>query len=435
MNQTIDSSALFKRLFLLTSLAFAAGGFAAGGFGEAPAGLLTLFCSPQQLTCDAFTVAGPAGAFFNAALVGLLCCLALCSRHAKATSTSFLAYFLTVGFSFYGINVLNMLPCLLGTWLYALLRREPFGKFANFALFTTGLAPVVSELMFRYPNAQARALTPLGAVLGIAAGAAAGFVMPMICGHSVNAHKGYSLYSAALPVGILAYLFVAIAFRTLGVEQPSNTSIGEGYGFLVNIFCFGLFALYTVAGYWLSGKSFAPLRRVLASTGYKTDLSADIGIGPALLHIGLYGLFILGYYNLIGAPFTGLTLGIVLCMLSAAASGAHVYTVLPILIGYAIASTFGFWELTTPAILVGACFASGLAPIAGRFGVIPGILAGLLHACAVTQTPQLHGGFCLYNGGLTACVLAIVLAPLLESLFVPNDEFAVLARFNRKSGS
>ena len=72
------------------------------------------------------------------------------------------------------------------------------------------------------------------------------------------------------------------------------------------------------------------------------------------------------------------------------------------------------WCLTTQAILVGLCFASGLAPVSGKFGFPAGAAAGFLHATLVMSVPLLHGGFCLYNGGFTCGIVAFVLIPVIE---------------------
>ena len=72
------------------------------------------------------------------------------------------------------------------------------------------------------------------------------------------------------------------------------------------------------------------------------------------------------------------------------------------------------WTLATQGILVGMCFASGLAPVTGKFGFFAGVAAGAIHAVLVTSVPLLHGGFCLYNGGFTAGITAFLLVPVLE---------------------
>ena len=119
-------------------------------------------------------------------------------------------------------------------------------------------------------------------------------------------------------------------------------------------------------------------------------------------------------------------MGAVMCMYAFCCHGAQPRTVFPIMIGYLLDSFLPFfavmsgavqsqnWTLTTQTVLVGLCFASGLAPVAGRFGIKAGILAGAVHAVLVMSVPLLHGGFCLYNGGFTAGITAFLVVPVLE---------------------
>ena len=92
--------------------------------------------------------------------------------------------------------------------------------------------------------------------------------------------------------------------------------------------------------------------------------------------------------------------------------------------GYMITSfLFGFifqgegdFALTigNQSILIGLCYANGLSPVAGKYGFGYGILAGGLHYLLVTAVPDMHGGFCLYNGGFTAALICLMLVPQLE---------------------
>ena len=51
-----------------------------------------------------------------------------------------------------------------------------------------------------------------------------------------------------------------------------------------------------------------------------------------------------------------------------------------------------------------------------------GMLAAGLHYLLVTSVPNLHGGFCLYNGGFTACLICLILVPELEKFFHTKDD-------------
>ena len=70
--------------------------------------------------------------------------------------------------------------------------------------------------------------------------------------------------------------------------------------------------------------------------------------------------------------------------------------------------------LNSQSIIVGLCYANGLSPIADKYGWKQGVIAAFLHYLLVTSVPNLHGGFCLYNGGFTASLVCIFLLPKLE---------------------
>jgi hypothetical protein len=74
------------------------------------------------------------------------------------------------------------------------------------------------------------------------------------------------------------------------------------------------------------------------------------------------------------------------------------------------------------SILIGLCYANGLSPIAGKYGFGYGMLAAGLHYLLVTAVPDMHGGFCLYNGGFTAALICIILVPALEKFSQTKDE-------------
>ena len=164
-----------------------------------------------------------------------------------------------------------------------------------------------------------------------------------------------------------------------------------------------------------------------------TNISGTLGKEVFLMNVGVFGLFILGYYNLIGATFNGVTFGIVFCMLSTCNSGSHPGNVWPIMLGYVLASTLFGWlsqfvggtftlAINAQAIMVGLCYANGLSPIADKYGWKFGVIAAMMHYLLVTSVPTLHGGYCLYNGGFTAALICIILVPELERFFKTKDE-------------
>ena len=173
--------------------------------------------------------------------------------------------------------------------------------------------------------------------------------------------------------------------------------------------------------------------RLLTDPDPVVNFSATYGNGPMLMNVGFYGLYILMYYNIIGAEFNGVTFGVIFCMLSTCNSGTHPGNIWPITLGYAMASQIfqriapmvgGDYVqyLHAQPIIVGLCYANGLSPIADKYGWFYGMVAAMAHFCMVTTVPQLHGGMCLYNGGFTAALVCLLMIPALERHFRTKRE-------------
>jgi len=103
-------------LALLFSTALLVVSLLVGDFRQSLAGLKTILLSPAQLTIDYFKIGTVGGTFLNAALVGYVCVILLVYAREYASGVSLMAYFLTVGFSFFGINIMNI--CLGGSFVY-----------------------------------------------------------------------------------------------------------------------------------------------------------------------------------------------------------------------------------------------------------------------------------------------------------------------------
>ena len=414
-------------IMLFFSLAAIIASFIVSGPMDTFTGLITIISSPAQLTMDAFCVGGIGGAFLNVGLVGLACTGILARSHAKLSGVSLMAFFLTIGFSFFGMDILNIWPCILGTLLYTKSVRMPFASQVNTALFATSLSPFVNEMMLRYPLFTG---LPCEGVLRVIAalivGVSAGFLMPILCHHSPNLHKGYSLYNGAAVAGYIGILLFAVLYTAMNIPVPTNNQIGPSQPAAVNTFMIVVCTIAIAAGWYYNGKSFKGLDKLYFCSGYRTDFTRTLGVPLTVVHLGLFGLFITLYYNLIGATMNGPTLGSIICLLAVAPCGGHLMNVIPIMCGYSIASLLFHFQLNTPAIVVGFSFACSLCQIAGHFGAISGVLAGLLHASLVSTIVNFHAGLCLYNGGFTSGICAIILVPILETYFVPTDRLHLI---------
>ena len=395
--------------------------------GEMLSGLWRLCVAPAQLTRDYFkpSLGSISGAMLNSFLVGSVFCALLFLPGAKVTGGTVLGFFLTMGFCTFGINIVNILPLLLGTFICSLIRREPFAKHIPHAMFLTGIAPLVTQVLFYYPVfGQAPRLTPTGVLLALVIGIFGGLIMPTLLTQSQNFHKGYNLFNAGPAAGFLCFLIYAVLFRTLGVEAPSlGADLGEGHHAFANAFCISVYALFLIFGLLLGGlRDYGSL---LKDPGYRSDFTEKYSVGANIMNLGIYGLLVVLYYNLIGATFTSPTMGVMICMICAGCNGATPRNVFPIVLGYIIMGLLHRAGITaTPinsqGLVVGLCFSSGLAPIAGKYGFLAGVVAGILHYCLVTSVPFIHGGFNLYNGGFTSGIVAFIFVPVLEHYFRPG---------------
>jgi len=401
-------------------------------------GLWQIMSQPSKISANYFAMGGYAATFLNMGLVGLLCLLLFVVFKSTPNNVSTLAFILTLGFCSWGINILNMWPSIFGVIVYGLVKKEKMGSLVNAMLFSTGIAPLITDLLVRYPNAEVIGFNWLGLGLALFVGLIIGFFLPAGLAHSPKVHKGFDLYSAALPIGMTAFFLNATLFKTMGVALPqalsdmAPESMQVASRMTVNIFCCIVFGICIVVAFLLGCKP-KDYWRLLSDPALVNNFSSTYGNATFLMNVGVFGLFILGYYNLIGATFNGVTFGIIFCMLACCNSGSHPGNVWPIMLGYFVASvvfgwlspflggTFAF-KINAQAICVGLCYANGLSPIADKYGWRFGFIAAVMHYLLVTSVPTLHGGFCLYNGGFTAALICLILVPELEKFFRTKEE-------------
>ena len=410
-------------------------------------GLWQIISQPSKISANYFYMGGYAATFLNMGLVGLLCLLLFVVFKGTPNNVSTLAVILTVGFCSWGINIVNMWPSIFGVMVYGLVKKEKFGGLVNAMLFSTGIAPLITELMVRYLTPDAVGFSLQGILLSLFVGLIIGFFLPAGLAHSPKVHKGFDLYSAALPIGMTAFFLNATLFKTMGLSLPQAVSdmvpesMKVASPVIANTFCCVVFGLCVVFALLLGCKP-KDYWKLLTDPALVTNFSSTYGNATFLMNVGVFGLFILGYYNLIGANFNGITFGIIFCMLATCNSGSHPGNVWPIMLGYFVASVVSSWiaplvggnftlAINAQAICVGLCYANGLSPIADKYGWRYGFIAAVLHYLLVTSVPKLHGGFCLYNGGFTAALICLILVPELERLTPPRDERRLLRKEKR----
>ena len=323
-------------------------------------------------------------------------------------------------------------------------------------MFSTALSPFISDLLFRYTIGQFHLgslnLSVTGVVFAIAFGTICGFVVPALLPGIAKMQRGYNMYQAGLAVGIFGIVAHALLYRTLGFSSPNvivrdnpvYDSFNHSYIAFMDVFFLLLFITSIVLGFIMNGKTFHGYGLLIRSTGYGRDFADKFGMPICFINFGVYGLCILSYLNIIFmvpevlrlifpsimlpevAGFTGPTVGVLFAALTFSADGQHPRNVAPVVLGYVILSFFVCvvytflgeplpWMLSSQEYVNGLAFATGLCPIAGKYGWKKGMIAGIIHAILCTSTSSMHGGFVLYNGGFTSGLTALIMIPILDS--------------------
>ena len=423
--KNMSESSFLKLFFAFLSGCFLIAAVCMPDRGTMFSGLWSILSNPGKISTNYFALGGYAATFLNMGLVGL-CCLMIFAK-ATVNNVSTFAFILTVGFSSWGINIINIWPTVLGVAFWCLVKKEKFRANANAMVFSTGIAPLISDLLVRYPHAEVVGFNLPGLIVTLIVGLFIGFLLPAGLAHAPKVHKGFDLYSAAVPVCLMAFFLNAALYKTLGVElpgAPGAETLQVASRMTVNVFCIAVFGLCIVFALALGCKPRDYLQ-LLRAKEHVGSVTGTYGKGLFLMNAGVFGLFILAYYNIIGATFNGITFGIIFCMLCTCNSGSHPGNVWPIMAGYVLASVVFEWLSTlaggnfamvinAQAIAVGLCFANGLSPVVSKYGWFWGIVAGGMHYLLVTSVPNMHGGFCVYNGGFTAAVICVILIPVLE---------------------
>lgn len=373
-------------------------------------GMIKIILSRDALITDYFELAGYGSAFLNSALVLAIGMGLIRSLKIPYTGFTMAVLFINVGFALFGKNPVNVMPIILGTWLYAKAHRSGMNRYIYTALFGSCLAPMVTEMLYLLPFSFG-----INLLCSVGLGVFIGFVLPPLSMHTASMHMGYNLFNVGFSAGLLAFVMVCI-MQAFGLE--SNSVFLWRYGrpawLVAGLYLyFGAALLY---GLIINGGKLKPLLKLMEHPGRAVaDFVMMNGTGTTLINMGLMGILGTSYILLIGGDLCGPVVGAILTAFGFAAFGAHLRNYLPVLGGVFLGTLANHMNPTTPGIQMGAIFAVGLSPIAGQFGILAGLIAGALHGVVVVCTSSLYGGLNLYNNGFSTGLVAIILVPVLES--------------------
>ena len=137
----------FSTALLLSALAGAA---YTGTFSTLLQDFARILTSPGPLVTDYFLIGSMPEAFLNASLCGYMMWYCMAFLPGPSHVNTLAGYFLVIAHAFYGLNLLNMLPCFAAPFLYLWLKDLDYNENLHVCMFATCFSPFVSEFLFRY---------------------------------------------------------------------------------------------------------------------------------------------------------------------------------------------------------------------------------------------------------------------------------------------
>ena len=374
----------------------------------AVSGFLNLQIQPARLINDYFMTEGIGAALLNSAAVGLIGFILITATGTTMSGPTFAAVFTMMGFGLFGKTPVNILPIIGGVFLASKFALKTFKEYIIIALFGTALGPLVSTIALELGFVGAAAIPA-----GLVAGLATGFFLPAIAVSMLHLHQGYNLYNMGLTCGFFSLFSAAL------IKAGGHNLAGESYWYaeqsmfltlFIPVISFIMIALGLILG---AGGSLSAFIKIQKQVGrLPSDFIDMTSIGGVFLNAGFIGLIGSIYIYVIGGDFNGPVIGGLLTIMGFSAFGTHLKNSWPVVAGVIIAALIFGKPLTSPGVQLAVIFCTTLAPVAGQFGIIPGILAGIIHLLMVSQTGSWQGGMNLYNngfsGGLTAALIVAV---------------------------
>lgn len=374
-------------------------------------GLWKIVITEDALITDYIEIAGIGAAFVNSALVTLISAGILFLAKDPLNGYTVVEIGLMSGFALFGKNFVNIWPIIAGTFLYAKLRREPFGKYASVSLLATALSPVVSYLAL--DNGWG------SPVAGALVGMLIGFVLPPLSAYTYKVQNGMNLYNMGFACGLLAMLLVPV-MQSMGADPTVAHHWATGYNLPLSICLCILCGTLLVMGFFFSRRppwaAWAGYRRLLFTTGRApSDYLRMFGPAPVLINMGINGLIGMAFILLTGGDLNGPTLGGIFTIMGFSAFGKHARNIVPVMLGVVLGGAFMKWGINDSAVQLAILFGTTLAPISGCFGWPFGLVAGFLHSAVVLHAGTPVEGINLYNNGFSGGLIAIVIYPIVMS--------------------
>ncbi len=381
-------------------------------------GIYNIVITPDLLITDYVYVGGLSAALVNTGLLSLINVYLLYRLNIKIAGTAIAALFMITGFAFFGKNIVNVWPIYLGGLLHAKYHGIKFKNIALIVMFSTALAPMVSQIIHLTQGTSIS--TPIGVMIGVSVGIFVGFIMPVLAPHMLSFHDGYNLYNVGFTAGIIGTVLTSV-MRGFGLSVKPRMILSTQHDMFFTVFFVIYFIIIFSVGFIVNGSSMKGYKNLIRRPGrVVTDFTQLDGYGLTFMNIGIMGFIALAYIKISGGVMNGPIVGAMISLTGFSAFGNNPINTIPVIIGVLIAAITNIWNINSTSVIIDGLFGTTLAPIAGAYGPIYGIIAGFLHLSVVMNIGDLHGGMNLYNNGFSGGIVAAMLVPIIKSFRKDN---------------
>lgn len=389
---------------------FEAGSFA-DTLGYIKSGLTEILESKAILLTDFFAVGGIGPTLINVALISIFNLLLLYELKMPAGGLMIAAFFTVIGFSFFGKTFLNILPLYLGGYLYSRSQKIPFQNVFLVSMFSTALSPLVSFVA----NTDIFYNRGMAMFMAMLLGTAIGFIVMPLSSNMLKFHDGFNLYNVGFTAGIIGTVFTSV-FRSFNMAVDTVSILSTENSLPVIVMLYVMMSYFIWIALRINPQVYREYPKIFAHKGRSiTDFTVLRGFDCTFFNMGVMGLISLTAVLILGGTVNGPIIAGIFTVVGFSAFGKHPANTLPVMFGVGLAVVFYEFDISSTPILLSMLLSSTICPIAGTYGPILGMIAGMLHLAVVLNIGIIQGGINLYNNGFAGGLVAGMILPIITS--------------------
>ena len=374
-------------------------------------GMITILVSPSQLFTDYMEIASVGSTLLNVAIMLGISIYSYKKLEIPLNGTVIGSLGMLAGFSFFGKNLFNSIPFMIGVWIYTKVTKQNYRNYVIVGLFGSALGPLISFLAFSGVLPQGWSV-----LIAYALGIFIGFILPQLSTQFLGFHQGFSLYNVGFTAGIIGMVVLGF-MNAFGIEVETRTLTSTQSPLILYQLLIGFCVILIVTSFYLHFKKKEKYHYKLLlklSGRLPSDFVEMTNLATVTLNMSIIGFILLGYVLMNGGQLNGPIVGSIIGVMSFGAFGNQVKNTVPVLVGIMIGSYLTGVEPTSTSALIAAIFGTTLAPVSGYYGPLAGMIAGFVHITLVSHVVVMHGGLNLYNNGFAGGFVAAVLVPIFE---------------------